>query len=103
MRAPRDFPLAFVSRSLALREVLPIIGKLQIHRHIQTTARYGHHAPDSVKPAPGSLRTALEQPRTHILALPPLPNPMVNIQRVLVLFWTTMVIMPICIPAHKED
>ena len=40
---------SFASRALALGEGLPMIGKLPGHTQVQTTARYAHHARDTVK------------------------------------------------------
>ena len=44
-----DLRHSFASRALALGESLPMIGKLQGHTRVQTTARYAHLAEESVK------------------------------------------------------
>ena len=44
-----DLRHSFASRSLALGEGLPMIGKLLGHAQVQTTARYAHLARDTVK------------------------------------------------------
>ena len=46
-----DLRHSYASRSLALGERLPMIGKLLGHARIETTARYAHLARDSVKEA----------------------------------------------------
>ena len=46
-----DLRHSFASRALSLGESLPMIGRLLGHRKVQTTARYAHLAPDSVKVA----------------------------------------------------
>ena len=46
-----DFRHSYASRALALREGLPMIGKLLGHTQVQTTARYAHLARDSVRAA----------------------------------------------------
>ena len=43
-----DLRHTFASRALALRETLPVIGKLLGHSDIETTARYAHLAQDSI-------------------------------------------------------
>ena len=44
-----DIRHSFASRALALGEGLPIIGRLLGHRRVETTARYAHHARDSIR------------------------------------------------------
>ena len=44
-----DIRHSFASRTLALGEGLPIIGRLLGHRRVETTARYGHLSRDSVR------------------------------------------------------
>ena len=44
-----DLLHSFASRSLALGESFPMIGKLLGHTQVQTTARYVHLANESVK------------------------------------------------------
>ena len=46
-----DIRHSFASRALALRESLSMIGKLLGHNKIDTTSRYAHLAPDSIKKA----------------------------------------------------
>ncbi|MCY4381660.1 MAG: site-specific integrase [Nitrospinae bacterium] len=46
-----DLRHSFASRALALGESLPVIGKLLGHTQIETTARYAHLTPDSVREA----------------------------------------------------
>ena len=44
-----DLRHSYASRALSLGESLPMIGKLLGHRKDQTTSRYAHLAPDSIK------------------------------------------------------
>ena len=61
-----DFRHSYASRALSLGQSLPMIGKLLCHRKVQTTARYGHLARDSVKAAEervsDSLQTDMDTP-----------------------------------------
>ena len=44
-----DLRHSFASRALALGQSLPMVAKLLGHTQLQTTARYAHLAPSSVK------------------------------------------------------
>ena len=63
-----DLRHSFASRALALGESLTMIGKLLGHRQVQTTARYAHLAPESVKTSAArvaeSIATDMETPGT---------------------------------------
>ena len=50
---------SFASRALARGRSLTMIGRLLDHRHPQTTARYAHLAPHSVKSAAENVADSL--------------------------------------------
>ena len=52
---------SFASRALALREGLPMIGKLLGHTLVQTTARYAHLAHDTVKASAARIGDSIKQ------------------------------------------
>ena len=55
-----DLRHSFASGALALGEVLPMIGKLLGHTQVQTTARYAHLAPDTVKASAARIGDSIE-------------------------------------------
>ena len=58
LESPQIVRHSFASRTLALGEALPVIGKLLGHSDIETTARYAHLAHHSVHDAAERIEAA---------------------------------------------